>query len=86
MKTIYIHIIVMFISASSFAPQLAELKAYTSKFSGFSVSFKMVPIPAGSFTMGCSLTEAGKAADEGTQKAIELSAFWMGDKEVTHDD
>lgn len=43
----------------------------------------MVPIPAGSFTMGSPNSEAGREEDEGPQHKIQLSAFWMGVHEVT---
>ena len=79
-------IIMLLFAASSFAQQPAAFKAYTTKIPGSEVSFTMIPIPAGSFTMGSAATEAGRAADEGPQKAIELSAFWMGEIEVTHDE
>src|SRR5687767_3560565 len=43
----------------------------------------MVPIPAGSFSIGSPNTEAGRENDEGPQKKVELSAFWMAEHEVT---
>ena len=36
--------------------------------------------------MGSSVTEKKRAADEGPQKNIQLSAFWMGAYEVTRDE
>ena len=76
----------MLSAGSTFAQQPKEFEAYSTKIPGSEVSFKMVPIPAGTFTMGSAATETGRAADEGPQKEIELSAFWMGEKEVTHDE
>jgi len=46
----------------------------------------MVPVPAGSFMMGSPDSEAGRAPEEGPQKKVTISAFWMGAKEVTHDE
>lgn len=43
----------------------------------------MVAIPAGSFTMGSPPSEKGRNADEAPQKKIQVSGFWMGEKEVT---
>lgn len=43
----------------------------------------MVPIPAGSFTIGSPASEKGRDADEGPQKKVAVSAFWMGEREVT---
>jgi formylglycine-generating enzyme required for sulfatase activity len=59
---------------------------YTVKVPGSEVSFNMLPIPAGTFLMGSPASETGRSADEGPQKEIQLSAFWMGEKEVTHDE
>jgi formylglycine-generating enzyme required for sulfatase activity len=60
-----------------------QLKAYDQDLPGSSVKFKMVPIPAGSFSIGSPNTEAGRENDEGPQKKVELSAFWMAEHEVT---
>lgn len=60
-----------------------QLKAYEQSIPGTDVKFKMMPIPAGSFTMGSPASEQGRDADEGPQKEIQLSGFWMGEKEVT---
>ena len=43
----------------------------------------MVPIPAGTFTMGSPESEAGRGADEGPQHKVALPAFYMATKEVT---
>jgi len=43
----------------------------------------MVPIPAGELAMGSAYSEVGREEDEGPQKKITLSAFWMGANEVT---
>lgn len=59
---------------------------YTAKVPESEITFKMVPIPEGSFTMGSPDSEPGRGADEGPQKQIAISAFWMGEKEVTHDE
>lgn len=68
------------------AQQPKEFKPYTTTLSGSQVSFNMVPVPAGTFVMGSPENETGRGTDEGPQKSIELSAFWMGEKEVTHDE
>ena len=59
---------------------------YEQSIKGTAVKFKLVPIPAGSFVMGSSETEKGRKPDEGPQQKVELSAFWMGTHEVTHDE
>ena len=59
---------------------------YEQTIPGSSVKFKMVPIPAGNFTMGSNEKEKFRKADEGPQRKINISAFWMGAFEVTHDE
>jgi formylglycine-generating enzyme required for sulfatase activity len=63
-----------------------DLKPYEQAIPNTSVKFKMVPIPAGKFTMGSSFAETGRDEDEGPQKKIDLSAFWMGVHEVTFEE
>ena len=60
-----------------------SLKPYDETLPGSSVKFKMVPVPAGTFTMGSPATEKDREGDEGPQKKVSLSAFWMGEHEVT---
>ena len=59
---------------------------YSQKITGSNLSFKMVPIPAGIFTMGSNEKEKGRGQDEGPQKEIKLDAFWMSAYEVTRDE
>lgn len=63
-----------------------EFKSFTGKVPGSSVTFRMVTVPAGTFTMGSPDTEKNRAKEEGPQKKVSISAFWMGEKEVTHDE
>jgi formylglycine-generating enzyme required for sulfatase activity len=63
-----------------------DFKPYEQDIPNASVKFKMVPIPAGKFTMGSSYSETGREEDEGPQKIIQLSAFWMGAYEVTFEE
>jgi formylglycine-generating enzyme required for sulfatase activity len=60
-----------------------DLKPYEQTISGSAVKFKMVPVPAGTFTIGSPESEKGRDPDEGPQKKVELSAFWMAEREVT---
>lgn len=61
----------------------AALQPYTEKLPGNDVSFSMVPIPAGTFTIGSPENEPGRSQDEGPQKKIKVTAFWMGMCEIT---
>lgn len=60
-----------------------DLKPYEQALPGSSVKFRMIPIPGGSFLMGSPQNEPGREEDEGPQKEVKLSAFWMGEHEVT---
>ncbi len=60
-----------------------DFKTYDQEIPGTSITFKMAAIPAGKFIIGSPVTERGRSDDEGPQKEVELSAFWMGVKEVT---
>jgi formylglycine-generating enzyme required for sulfatase activity len=50
------------------------------------VKFTMVPIPAGNFLIGSSSQGSKTEPDEMPQKKISISAFWMGQYEVTFDE
>ncbi len=56
---------------------------YTETLPGNDVSFAMIPIPAGVFTIGSPAGEAKRSEDEGPQKKIKGDAFWMAKCEVT---
>jgi formylglycine-generating enzyme required for sulfatase activity len=58
-------------------------EAYEQSIPETDVKFRMVPIPAGTFTIGSPSTEKGRDPDEGPQKQVQVSAFWMGATEVT---
>ena len=60
-----------------------DFKAYDQNIPGTTISFKLNPIPAGKFVMGSPVTDKTREVDESPQKSIEVSAFWIGVKEVT---
>src|SRR5438128_553553 len=68
-------------------PSIDKLKheAYTEKLID-KVTFKMVPIPGGTFMMGSPSTEKSREADEGPQHPVTLRPFWMGECEVSWDE
>jgi formylglycine-generating enzyme required for sulfatase activity len=68
------------------AQQPKEFKEYKATVPGSQVTFTMTPVPGGIFTMGSPSNEKGRAPDEGPQRKVNISAFWMGTKEVTHDE
>jgi formylglycine-generating enzyme required for sulfatase activity len=60
-----------------------DFKSYEQGIPNTSAKFKMVPIPAGTFTMGSPSGEPGRDDDEGPQRKVKVTAFWMGEHEVT---
>ena len=63
-----------------------SFKKYEQSIPGFAIKFSMVPIPAGTFTIGSSLKDKIREDDEMPQHTIKLSPFWMGAYEVTFDE
>jgi formylglycine-generating enzyme required for sulfatase activity len=54
-----------------------EFKTYKQTIPGSTIGFNMIAVPAGKFLMG------GEGADEVPKRNVEVSAFWIGEKEVT---
>ncbi len=68
-------------------PALVEsLTSFTETVPGTTISFDMKAIPGGSFKMGSPETESLRDADEGPQKSVSLSPFFMAEVEVTWDE
>lgn len=64
-----------------FCSAVAYGQTYEQTIPNSEVSFRMISVPGGKFTIGNSNPLAEK--DEMPQKQIELSPFWMGEHEVT---
>jgi formylglycine-generating enzyme required for sulfatase activity len=64
----------------------ASMTAYKGIIPNTDVSFEMMPIAAGEFTMGTPDTESVRRKDEGPQRKVKIDAFWMGKHEVTWDE
>lgn len=62
-----------------------SFKAFAQNIPGSAITFKMAPIPAGSFIMGSAANEPGRLKDEGPQLKIQIDAFWMCTTETTYD-
>src|SRR5262249_6496655 len=60
-----------------------EMKIYTNAIPGTHVSYVMVPIQGGEFTMGSPDNEPGRKTDEGPQHKVKISPFWIEQCEVT---
>ncbi len=52
---------------------------------GNGITLNMVAIPGGSFVMGSPNTEAQRRNDEGPQRTVNISPFFMGKYEVTQE-
>lgn len=63
-----------------------SFESYSQVVPGSEHKFNMVPIPGGTFTMGTPVSETGRKPEEGPQKKVMISPFWMGATEVTHDE
>lgn len=69
--------------------QAAAAKAgskYTVAVPNSTVSYDMVPIPAGEFSMGAADDDKQAAKDEKPQHKVKVDAFWMQAHEVTWDE
>ena len=60
------------------AEPAADMKPFTEKIPGTSVTFDMVPIAGGTFRMGSPAGEAGRQPDEGAPHEVTLQPFWIG--------
>jgi len=68
--------------------QAAKPAAYTETVktaNDAELSFKMVPIPGGTFTMGSPQSEADRADDEGPQHQVRVDPFYLCSTEATLD-
>ncbi len=66
--------------------EVAALESFTQKIAGTDIEFDMIAVPAGTFRMGSPDAEDGRNDDEGPQRDVQLSAFWIGKCEVTWDE
>jgi len=58
---------------------------YTQKINGTTNTIEFIAIPGGQFNMGSPKNESNRKEDEGPQKTIEISPFWMSKYETTWD-
>ena len=72
-------------SSSSLVFAQNDFSSYDQNIPGSLLKYKMIPIPRGEFLMGSPETEKGRKKDEGPQRTVTISSFWMGAFEVTHD-
>ena len=65
------------------AGQKPKFETYQRKIPGTEVQFEMVPINAGTATLGSPKSEDNRQDDEGPQVNVPVDAFWIGKHEVT---
>jgi formylglycine-generating enzyme required for sulfatase activity len=58
-------------------------QSFTERIPGSAVSFHMIAVPGGEFTMGSPESEALRDEDEGPARRVKVSSFWMAEVEVT---
>jgi formylglycine-generating enzyme required for sulfatase activity len=59
---------------------------YVETIPGTSLTFAMVPVPGGRFSMGSPADETGRDDDEGPRHEVTVPPFWMSAHEVTWDE
>jgi formylglycine-generating enzyme required for sulfatase activity len=80
LKTLFGFLIICAVSTSGNAQDPAP---FVQTIPGTDVKIKLVAIRAGSFMMGSPADERIRDNDEGPQKKVEVSAFWMAEHETT---
>ncbi len=70
---------------NSEADSPSSMKIYIEVVEQSEATFKMLPIPGGKFLMGSSEEEEDRKEDEGPQREVQISPFWMSETEVTWD-
>ena len=63
----------------------SEMKPYSEVIEHTELEIPMVPIPGGTFLMGSPEEEEDRNDDEGPQREVTISPFWMGKYEITWD-
>lgn len=59
---------------------------YEQEIEGTGISFKMVPIEGGEFTVGASVKDKKAEDDELPRKQVKVESFWMGAFEVSDEE
>lgn len=62
-----------------------EMQPYTQDIANSNEKIDFVPIKGGKFIIGSPSSEIGRKGDEGPQKEVEISPFWMSKYETTWD-
>lgn len=65
--------------------QITEFADYTERIPGTYATINMKAVPGGTFLMGSPADEPMRNLDEGPQKSVSISSFFMAETEVTWD-
>ena len=65
------------------AAEITEFANFTETVPGSTASISMIAIPGGEFLMGSPSDEPFRNEDEGPQRRVQISPFFMGEFEVT---
>ena len=68
------------------ADSAAAMQRYHERIPGVAVTFEMVPIRGGTFLMGSPEDEDERGKDEGPQREVRVSPFWIEVHEVRWDE
>ena len=63
--------------------RVERFEDYSETVPGTTVSFDMVAIPGGRFEIGSPGSESFRQSDEGPERSVEISPFWIGRTEVS---
>lgn len=66
--------------------RVSKFENFTEAIPGTNVSFKLIALPGGSFSMGSPEREPLRKPDEGPVHKVTLSPFWIGEIEVSWDE
>ena len=65
--------------------EVKEFADFTETVPGTTAAIRMIAVPGGSFTMGSPAGEAFRKDDEGPQRSVTVSPFFMAEVETTWD-
>ena len=68
------------------AAEVDSFKDFTETIPGTTISFEMIAIPGGTFSIGSPKLQSYREPDEGPQRMIKVNSFWIGKTEVSWDE
>ena len=62
-----------------------KFTSFNQKIKGSDITFKMISVHGGKYTLGSAASDKDAEVDETPAKTVEISDFWMAETEVTYD-